>query len=251
MDKMTIIENIKGYINARYENMTNDEFNCLAHGCGLLSIVDEGIAKYDEANMLTETDINELTEYSDTKYQEYLSKNGKTSYMIQIASNLAETIQQLFTSTDATSIGRFKFQLDVLFEAADTEKDEVTLQHCNNYYALLLEVMIKYGLNEDDVHDYKVSYIEWLQDTAEHIYQMFAENCMSKSEYDDHDEFIEWLNHHDLTFFEMQYIDMQFDEDLRKQYELDWYERRQYQIEQGLREIRSRLDAIEAKLSKF
>lgn len=155
---------------------------------------------------------------------------NKNNYLIQIASNLAETIQRAFSDNE---IGRFKFQLDVLFDTAENENDDVTRQHCNNYYALLLELQAQRGLDEDDIHELKVQYIDWLQRTADKIYRQFAENCQRISEYYDTQEFIEWLNHHDLTFFEMQYIELQFDKDCKKQYEPDWLQRIQDRLYQA------------------
>ena len=63
MNKEAKIQSIKDFIDARFNTMTNDEFEDMCYGAGTLSVLDEALAKYDVDNTLDENDISELADY--------------------------------------------------------------------------------------------------------------------------------------------------------------------------------------------
>lgn len=103
----------------------------------------------------------------------------------------------------ATNVGRFKWQLD---------------NYINNYWQILEYLKQKFTLSDDDLSDLKGDYDDWIHELAEDTYQQFANYCESEKQYDDRDEFIDYIGKQDILFFEMQYIEYLFNDEKRDQY---------------------------------
>jgi hypothetical protein len=68
---LKLINTIHDYIEHRFSILSDDEYNDLVCGDGILSIVDDGIAEYDKDNCLTQDDIDKLCEFCIQMCQEY------------------------------------------------------------------------------------------------------------------------------------------------------------------------------------
>ena len=142
------------------------------------------------------------------------------NYLSNIFNEMDMTIALALTSQNeesqvAENVGRFKWQLDNYIDIADDDE----MQHVNNYWQILEYLKQKFTLSDDDLSDLKGDYDDWIHKSAEDVYQRFADYCENIEQYNDLDEFINFVSQErNLLFFEMQYIDYLFTDDKRNQY---------------------------------
>lgn len=65
------LENIRDYIEHRFSILSDDEYNDLICGDGILSIVDDGIDEFDKDGCLIQADVDKLCEFCIQMCQEY------------------------------------------------------------------------------------------------------------------------------------------------------------------------------------
>lgn len=142
-------------------------------------------------------------------------------YLLNIFSDMNLTIVLALTSHKneesyvATNVGRFKWQLDNYADIAG----DCEINHLNNYLSILEYLKQKFTLSDDDLSDLRCDYDDWIHEFAEDVYQRFADYCENVEQYNDHDEFIDFIGKERvLLFFEMQYIEYLFTDDKREQY---------------------------------
>lgn len=210
MTKNEVISQIKNDINVYFNDMNYIEYSELCYGTGTLSVLDEILNNLPKQfrvidptvekviQQFNEYDIAELTDYCN----EISDKRGQqfTQALQNISSQLTEAITQVFTDTTEHNIGRLKYWIDVYADVTNGEE----INHVNNYYQLLLEIMVNNDLTEDDMSDLKGDYSDWLHETANIILDSFG----TPDEFD-HDEWLQHLQRYEeLTFQEQQYINM-------------------------------------------
>ena len=210
MTKNEVIKEVKTAISTTFENMNIIEYEVLCYGTGTLTVLDDVLNSLPSqfriidptvesiTQQFDDYDIAELTDYCN----DVAEKRGQqfTQALQNISSQLTEAITQVFTDTTEHNIGRLKYWIDMYANVTNGEE----INHVNNYYQLLVEIMVNNDLTEDDMSDLKGDYSDWLHETANIILDSFG----TPDEFD-HDEWLQHLQRYEeLTFQEQQYINM-------------------------------------------
>lgn len=191
------LTNETDYYDTTLDTAINDF--CEEHGCA-----------FDDIKVLRFSDIGDVTDI------DKLAENNSNEYLLSIVSNMWDSIARAFQDSANVEhdIGRLKFQIDVFADlTAGTE-----INHVNNYYQLLLELMNRFNLTDDDLSDLKGDYHNWLIETSQTKCSEFAKEY-NDERYDDRDEWLDYLSQDEnLTFVDCQLIDYWFDDNKRQEY---------------------------------
>lgn len=226
MNKEAKIQSIKDFIDARFNTMTNDEFESLCNGDGTLSVLDEALNEHDYDSTLDENDISELSEYCCNKSTEY-SNNVMTKLH---AKNRMQRAKERM-------INAIKNYIDERFDNMTAEESENTLteeivNEAIDYFKLTgdeeneifehalersHEVYEKYYTRFENFSD---EHKQLLERMAKAMMQGFADS-MSAEQYNDQDEWLQFIQKFEcFTFQELQYIDTLWTEEMKAKYKV-------------------------------
>ena len=216
MNKEAKIQSIKDFIDARFNTMTNDEFESLCSGDGTLSVLDEALNEHDYDSTLDENDISELADYCCNKSTEY--SNSMQCAKKTMIGAIIDYIDERFDDMTAQAACDTATE-DIVNEAIDYFKltgDEYSeiFEHASERSA---EVYEKYYTRFENFSDEHKQLLERL---AESMMQSFAETVTAE-QYDDLDEWIDFIQKFEcFTFQELQYIDTLWTDEAKEKYRI-------------------------------
>lgn len=160
------------YIKDRFDNMTNEEYQNLCYGDGLLSVVDEAIEQF---NVEFEDVVQVFNYCSKPKFE--FHKFRLNVEQLQLTTNqLHETISQFGHERDVQYfnndeeyrnhiVGKLKFFIDMY---ANAYSDEDVNQ---NYYAFMHQLCRDYSY--DDLLDVRNTYFDFITNLIDSLFEIF------------------------------------------------------------------------------
>lgn len=221
MNKEAKIQSIKDFIDARFNTMTDDEFESLYSGDGTLSVLDEALNEHDYDSTLDENDISELADYCCNKSTEYsnsmqCTKDKRHDVKRQMLEAIKDYIDERFDNMTAEESENTLTE-EIVNEAIDYFK--LTGDEESDIFEYALErsheVYEKYYTRFENFSD---EHKQLLTRLAESMMQSFAETVTAE-QYDDLDEWIDFIQKFEcFTFQELQYIDRLRTDEAKEKY---------------------------------
>lgn len=192
------------YIKNRFNNMSNEEYENLCYGDGLLSVADEAIEQFN----VEFDDIERAYDYySKPKFQFHRFRLN-AAQTLETANQLYETISQFTNKHEARYfdnyeeyrhhiIGKLKFFVDLYCDLSDN-KDTA-----NSYCAFMCQLCQLYpDYDDDSIGDAKDDYSKFIINLIDSLFEVFENDGWF-----DIDEVHEHINTLDnINFQEQQFI---------------------------------------------
>lgn len=226
MNKEAKIQSIKDFIDARFNTMTNDEFESLYNGDGTLSVLDEALNEHDYDSTLDENDIAELLDYCCNKSTEYsnnvMTKLPAKNRMQRTKERMLEAIKNYIDErfynmtvdeSDMTASEDVVNEAIEYFKLTDDEHSDIF------NYALERSHEV-YGKYYERFENFSDEHKQLLARLAESMMQSFAETVTAE-QYDDLDEWIDFIQKFEcFTFQELQYINRLRTDEAKEKYRI-------------------------------
>lgn len=174
---VTSITEARIYIINRFNNMTDEEYDSLCYGDGLLTVADEAMEQFN----VSFEDIEQTYYcYSAPRFNLF-GYRVSVNQIIDDASCLYCTINEFSKPVpkhfnnrveyDEHLIGKFKFFLDLIIDCLGNTSDIV-----NNYISMFEYIKYTHICNDDDVSDLKNDYEEFFIERIDGLIEVFEKD---------------------------------------------------------------------------